>query len=216
MAVELPMPGQLGFSYGYRFCRMPKLSGHWPGLPSTPGPRPGAHRVASPVQSPSVSCRHQLSIAACASTRSSSTPHLQAAQRRISRVVPVNCPSTRAAMRVPARGSSPVKKPVPTGWPVAWLARRFPPLFSGYGWTRTQAAHCAPDGSVAPGARVAKRAGAAAAAGRVLGPALALVAALGLALAGVAAAPAADGAGGATVPPAGQAACAEQAAAAAR
>src|SRR5439155_965133 len=141
---------------------MPKLSGHWPGLPSAPGPRPGAHRVASPVQSPSVSCRHQLSMAACASTRSSSTPHLQAAQRRISRVVPVNWPSTRGPTAVLARASSPTKKVEPTWWPVMRFAALLAPLFSGSGFARTHVAHWDPEGSAAPGATVPNRAGAAA------------------------------------------------------
>jgi len=38
MAVDLAIPGQLIFSYGYLFCRMPQLCGHRPGRPSTPGP----------------------------------------------------------------------------------------------------------------------------------------------------------------------------------
>src|SRR6266508_3228369 len=157
------MPGQAGFSYGYRFCRMPKLSGHWPGLPSAPSPRPGAQREASVVQSPRFPCCHQLSMAACASTRSSSTPHLQAAQRRISRVVPVNCPSTRGATLEFALGSSPVKNEVPMEWPVVAFARLLALLFSGKCFARTHNAHCAPEGSAAPGGRVVKRTGAPAA-----------------------------------------------------
>src|SRR5262245_27642050 len=161
MAVDVAMPGQADCSYGYRFCRMPKLSGHCPARPFTPSPWPGAQRPASVDQSPSVPCCHQLSMAACASTRSSSIPHLQAAQRRIWRVVPVNCPSTRGPMTELARASSPLMKPAPMWCPVTWFAARFAPLLSGYGFWRTHAAHCAPDGSAAPGGLVVKRAGAA-------------------------------------------------------
>jgi hypothetical protein len=45
--------------------------------------------------------------------------------------------------------------------PVVWLARRFLPLFSGRCLARTHDAHCAPEGSAAPGGRVVKRTGAA-------------------------------------------------------
>src|SRR6266536_339505 len=106
-------------------------------------------------------CRHQLSLAACASTMSSSAPHLQAVQRRISRVVPVKPPSTRAPICVLARGSSAAgKKSTPSRCPVTRLYAAFIRLLSGSGWARTHAAHCAPVGSAEPGGRVAKRAGA--------------------------------------------------------
>src|SRR6185369_3552505 len=123
-------------------------------------PWPGGQRLASVPKSPSVPCRHQLSMAAWAYAMSSSMPHLQAAQRRIWCVVPVNCPSTRGAITELARASSPLKKFGPTWWPVVWLAVRLAPLFSGYVVARTQAAHWAPDGNVALAARVVKWAGA--------------------------------------------------------
>ena len=116
--------------------------------------------AASVPQSPSVPCCHQLSTAAWAYTMSSSMPHLQAAHRRIWCVVPVNWPSTRGAITVLARASSPLKKPAPTWWPVVWFAVALAPLFSLYGVARTQVAHWAPDGRAALGGSVAKWAGA--------------------------------------------------------
>src|SRR5437879_11550464 len=157
MAVEFAIPGQLACSNGYLFWMMPKLCAHWPGRPSAPRPWPGAQAVGSDAQSPLVVWFHQLSTAACAATTSSSMPHLQAAQRRISCVVPVNWPSTRTPSSRLARASSELgKKLPPTDWPVTWLNPRFMPLFSASGLASTQAAHSAPDGSGAPGARVPK------------------------------------------------------------
>src|SRR5207237_9720236 len=125
-----------------------------------PGPRPAGQVVASDVQSPSKVWSHQVSAAACAATMFSSMPHLQAAQRRISWVVPVNWPFTRGAMSWSARGSSPPgKKLPPRPAPLAWLAPRFIPLFSAIRLARTHAAHSAPEGSPAPGGRVPKCAG---------------------------------------------------------
>jgi hypothetical protein len=98
---------------------MPQLCGHSPGLPSTPGPWPGGQPLLS--QSPSVVCRHQLSTAAWANTMSWSMPHLQAAQRRISPVVPVKPPLILGVMSWSACGASPARNPGPTGWPLAWL-----------------------------------------------------------------------------------------------
>src|ERR1700722_6797483 len=146
------MPGQLDFSYGYRFCRMPQLCGHSPGVPSTPGPWPGGQPLVD--QSPIVVCRHQLSIAACANTMFWLMPHLQAAQRRISAVVPVKSPFTRGPMSLLACGVSPVKKCLPMCWPVVWLYLRLTPLFSFSGRDSTHLAHCAPDGSLPPGLTV--------------------------------------------------------------
>src|ERR1017187_1463630 len=154
MAVDFSIPGQLVFSYGYLFCRMPQLCGHSPGWPSTPGPWPGGQPLLS--QSPFVVCRHQLSTAACANTMFWSMPHLQAAHRRISAVVPVKLPLILGAIHLLAWGWSPEKNPLPTEWPVAWLKRPFTPLFSGIGLARTHAAHWVPVGSFAPGGRVWK------------------------------------------------------------
>src|SRR5438552_2202418 len=96
---------------------------------------------------------------------SSSMPHLQAAQRRTWRVVPVNCPSMRGATSRPARASSPLKMVADTCAPVRWLYDRFAPLFSADGLLRTHVVHWASDGSAAPGGWVPKRAGAAGVAG---------------------------------------------------
>src|SRR6266700_5050321 len=87
---------------------------------------------------------------------SSSMPHLQAAQRRIWRVVPVKAPSTRGETWLAARASSPVKKSAARPWPVLWLNGPLTRLFSGNGCARTQPAHCPLDGSDEPGATVAK------------------------------------------------------------
>src|SRR5579859_1832155 len=151
------MPGQLDVSYGYRFCRMPQLCGHWPGVPSTPGPWPGGQPDV--LQSPLVVCRHQLSTAAWANTMFWLMPHLQAAHRRISAVVPVNFPFTRGAISLLACQVSPLKKFLPTCWPVVRLYLRLTPLFSFSGRDRTQAAHRAADGSFLPGLTVLKKAG---------------------------------------------------------
>src|SRR5215467_9541392 len=152
------MPGQLDFSYGYLFCRMPQLCGHRPERPSTPGPCPGGQPLDS--QSPLVVCRHQLSTAAWAKTMFWSMPHLQAAQRKISWVVPVKLPLIRGPIHLPACGTSPEKKLLPTDCPVVWLKRLFTPLFSGNGRARTHFAHWPPVGSLVPGGRVWKYAGA--------------------------------------------------------
>src|SRR6266568_683243 len=128
MAVDLAMPGQLDFSYGYLFCRMPQLCGHRPARPSTPGPWPGGQPLDS--QSPLVVCRHQLSTAPCANTMFWSTPHLHAAHRRISWVVPVKLPLILGAIHPSACGRSPAKKVAPTDCPVVWLNLPFTPLFS--------------------------------------------------------------------------------------
>src|ERR1700689_2699347 len=151
------IPGQLDCSYGYRFCRMPQLCGHFPAMPSTPGPCPGGQPLVS--QSPLVVCRHQLSTAAWANTMFWLMPHLQAAHRRICAVVPVKSPLTRGAICLFACQVSPLKKSLPTCWPVAWLYLRLTPLFSLIGRDRTHLAHCAPDGSLAPGLSVLKNAG---------------------------------------------------------
>src|SRR5438128_316330 len=80
-------------------------------------------------------------MAACALTMSSSMPHLQAAQRRICSVVPVKFPSTRlSGALAPA-----------TVCPTVWLAVALTALFSGIATLRTAVAHCASDGSLAPG-----------------------------------------------------------------
>src|SRR5438270_10964317 len=113
MAVEFLIPGQLARSKGYRFWMMPQLCGHWPGRPSAPRPCPGAHADASEPQSPSVAWFHELSWTAWAATMSSSMPHLQAAQRRISYVEPVNRPSTRAPIRRLVLGASELGKKLP-------------------------------------------------------------------------------------------------------
>src|SRR5271165_2062794 len=86
-------------------------------------------------------------------------PHLHAAQRRISAVVPVKSPLTRRPMYLFAFGS-PVKKCGLIFWPVTRLNGRFTPLFSRSGLVRTHVAHRAPDGSLAPGGKVRKKAGA--------------------------------------------------------
>src|SRR5262244_2652086 len=92
-------------------------------------------------------------------------PHLHAAHRRISLVVPVKLPSMRGASSRLALGLSPgEKKLLPTCWPVVRLKTRFTPLFSRVGLARTHRAHRASDGSLAPGGRVGKKPGAAAAA----------------------------------------------------
>src|SRR5262245_2158498 len=121
-------------------------------------PCPAGHPVVSVPKSPSVVCRHQLSIAACAFTRSSSIPHLHAAQRRICSVVPVNCPSTRDA-RPPGNIDA------GTRCPVVWLERWLTRLFSAIGRERTQAAHRLPEGKYARGGKVPKCAGTAAVVG---------------------------------------------------
>src|SRR5690349_4875829 len=133
---------------------MPKLSGHWPAWPSAPRPCPGAQRLASVVQSPSVVWRHHDSTAACARTVSSSMPHLQAAHCKISSVVPLKLPVTRAAIWVLARGS-PLRKLLDSCWlPRVALKVAFTRLFSGR--RLTAAAHAASLGSADPGGRVAK------------------------------------------------------------
>jgi hypothetical protein len=82
---------------------------------------------------------------------------LQAAHRRISWVVPVKAPSTRAPICVLARASSLVgKKAAPRWWPVAWSKPALTRLFSASGRARTQAAHWASPGSAEPGGSVAK------------------------------------------------------------
>src|SRR5258708_36481072 len=88
---------------------------------------------------------------------SSSTPHLHAAQRRISWVVPVNAPSTRTATWLFARGSLLLgsKAEAPRCCPLRALAATFTLLLSGSGDQRTHAAHCAPHGSRDPSGRVA-------------------------------------------------------------
>jgi hypothetical protein len=50
-----------------------------------------------------------------------SMPHLQAAQRRISRVVPVKLPLILGAMSWSACGASPARNRGPTGSPLARL-----------------------------------------------------------------------------------------------
>src|SRR5262245_8067097 len=126
-------------------------------------------------------------------------PHLHAAQRRTSCVVPVNAPSTRAPIRVFARGSSlDGKKAAPRRPPVVWLAPALTRLLSGNGWARTQAAHCAWPGSAEPGGSVPKWAGAPAtlaAAGAVPGRGVAAGVAEGVAV-GVAVGPGVGVAGG--------------------
>jgi len=115
-------------------------------------------------------------MAACANTIFSSIPHLQAVHRRISAVVPVKFPSIRGAIFFPAPAESPLKRSAVTWWPVVWFGFWFDPLFSAIGRARTQAAHCASLGSVDPGGRVVKRAGAtdgAMSVGRGVGEALA-------------------------------------------
>ena len=84
------MPGQLDARRGTGSAGCPSSAGTRPGVPSTPGPWPGGQPLV--CQSPSVVCRHQLSTAAWANTMSWLMPHLQAAQRRISAVVPVKSP----------------------------------------------------------------------------------------------------------------------------
>src|SRR5580693_1106891 len=168
------MPGQLDFSYGYRFCRMPQLCGHSPGVPSTPGPWPGGHPLVS--QSPLVVCRHQLSTAAWAKTMFWLMPHLQAAQRSISAVVPVKSPLTLGTSFLSACGLSPARKLAARRAPVLRLKGLFTPLSSLIGRARTQRAHWAPDGSLAPGGRVRKNVDAAAA--RVGGAEAAVAAAM--------------------------------------
>src|SRR5580692_3414847 len=86
-------------------------------------------------------------------------PHLQAAQRRISAVVPVKFPLTRGAISLLACGVSPLKKCLPTCWPLVLLYLRLTPLFSLSGRERTHLAHWAPDGSRAPGLSVLKNTG---------------------------------------------------------
>src|SRR5215472_18412989 len=87
-------------------------------------------------------------------------PHLHAAQRRISPVVPVKAPSTRTPTWVFARASSLDGKKSPARrCPVTWSKRTFMRLLSGLGCARTHAAHRASEGSADPGARVPKWAG---------------------------------------------------------
>src|SRR5215472_18646685 len=136
---------------------MPQLCGHWPGMPSTPRPCPGGQPDV--LQSPFVVCRHQLSTAACAKTMSWLMPYLQAAQRRISAVVPVKRPFTLGAISLLACQVSPLKKWRPMCWPVLRLYLRLTPLSSLIGRDRTHLAHCPPDGSLWPGLTVLKKAG---------------------------------------------------------
>src|SRR6266536_1849952 len=166
IAVERPMPGQLDVSKGYLFCRMPWLCGHWPWALRCRWP--GGQALRSVPQSPLVVCRHQLSTAACANTMLWLMPHLQAAQRRISLVVPVKRPLIRGTIRRSAAGLSPCRKLLATCWPVRRLKGLLTPLFSGFGLARTHRAHSAPEGSLADGGSVRKWTGAPWA-GRTLG-----------------------------------------------
>src|SRR5215467_11374911 len=86
-------------------------------------------------------------------------PHLQAAQRKISAVVPVKRPFTLGAISLLACQVSPLKKWRPMCWPVLRLYLRLTPLFSFIGRDRTHLAHWAPDGSFLPGLIVVKNAG---------------------------------------------------------
>jgi hypothetical protein len=124
------------------------------------GLRPGGQALPSVPQPPSRSCRHQLATAAWANTTSWLMPHLQAAQRRISSVVPVKSPLMRGAIRRLADGVSAAKKCAATCWPMVWLARQLPGRISRSGLSLTQRAHSAPVGSTAPGGRVRKWIGA--------------------------------------------------------
>jgi len=83
-----------------------------------------------------------------------SIPHLQAAQRKISSVVPVKSPSIRDASVLTFGLSPATKNEGLTFRPVILLKGSFAGRFSGLGDARTKRAHCAPDGSLAPGGRV--------------------------------------------------------------
>src|SRR6185437_5230686 len=127
---------------------------------------PGGQALVSEPKSPWVVCRHQDSTAAWANTMVWLMPHLQATQRRISLVLPVKLPLTRGTIFRSAAGASFARKSASRCAPVRWLYGLLTPLLScGDGWARTHAAHCAEEGSVAPGGRVPKNAGAAVAAG---------------------------------------------------
>src|SRR5689334_17247509 len=143
---------------------MPQLCAHWPWLLRFRWP--GGQALVSEPKSPLVVCRHQDSTAAWANTMVWLMPHLQATQRRISLVLPVKLPLTRGTIFWSAAGASFARKSAGRCAPVRWLYGLLTPLLScGDGWALTQAAHCAEDGSFAPGGRVPKNAGAAAVAG---------------------------------------------------
>src|SRR6478672_2391022 len=140
---------------------MPQLCAHWPWLFRFRWP--GGQALVSEPKSPLVVCRHQDSTAAWANTMVWLMPHLQATQRRISLVLPVKLPLTRGTILWSAAGASFARKSAGRCAPVRWLYGLLTPLLScGDGWARTHAAHCAEEGSVAPGGRVPKNAGAAA------------------------------------------------------
>src|SRR5262249_11641370 len=75
--------------------RMPEACGPRPGRPSGAKPVRGGAAFGAGSQSPMLFRRHQLSLAGFGLTMASAVPHLQAAQRRISWVVPAKSPSTR-------------------------------------------------------------------------------------------------------------------------
>src|ERR1700722_16645494 len=126
-------------------------------MPSAPSLWPGGQACASVPQSPRVSCCHQLATAACANTTLWLMPHLQAAQRRMSAVVPVKSPLIRGASIASACSVSPDgKKWVPTRWPTVRLYGWLAALFSGHLLSLTQRVHSAPVGSASSGGRVWK------------------------------------------------------------
>src|SRR5262249_32132703 len=96
--------------------------------------------------SPTVDCTQYDSLTACARTMSSSIPHLQAPHCRISSVVPVKLPVTRAYSGAGGLEGAPN--------PLVWFAAAFSGRTSLA--ARTRAAHSASLGNGDPGGSVAK------------------------------------------------------------
>jgi hypothetical protein len=131
---------------------MPQFAG-MTDRPSTPGLCRGG-KCPLDFQSPwwsGATALHRCLGEPCSGRR-----QLQAAQRKISAVVPVKLPLIRGAIHLFAWDLSPEKKLLLTWCPVARLYRRLTPLFSFIGLARTHLAHCAPVGSFVPGGTVWK------------------------------------------------------------